>query len=148
MSSTWSWSPPVDLELWIVLFYVAALLIGAKIVEAVARMHFARSQRYGERGFEYIRQRATPIVVLMATSWNCTECRTISGSPWYPRTCQPLQILPAEGAVRSIAGGQARVPIAGRLGRNQRWDVASLYIYRDVRCGDRHFRIRAVALER
>jgi hypothetical protein len=57
MSSTWSWSPPVDLELWIVLFYVAALLIGAKIVEAVARMLFARSQRYGERGFEYIAAR-------------------------------------------------------------------------------------------
>ena len=38
MSSTWSWSPPVDLELWIVLFYVAALLIAAAIVEAVARM--------------------------------------------------------------------------------------------------------------
>ena len=39
------------------LVYVAALLIGAKIVEAVARMHFARAQRYGERGFEYIEAR-------------------------------------------------------------------------------------------
>ena len=57
MNSTWSWSPPVDLELWIVLVYVAALLIGAKIVEAVARMHFARAQRFGERGFEYIEAR-------------------------------------------------------------------------------------------
>ena len=57
MSSTWSWSPPVDLELWIVLFYVAGLLIGAKVVEVVAQMHFARSQRYGERGFEYIEAR-------------------------------------------------------------------------------------------
>ena len=57
MNSTWSWSPPVDLELWIVLVYVAALLIGAKIVEAVARMHFTRAQRYGERGFEYIEAR-------------------------------------------------------------------------------------------
>ena len=54
MSGTWSWSPPVDLELWIILFYVASLLIGAKIVEVVARMHFARAQRYGEQGFEYI----------------------------------------------------------------------------------------------
>jgi len=57
MSATWSWSQPVDLELWIVLVYIAALLIGAKIVEAVARMHFARAQRYGERGFEYIEAR-------------------------------------------------------------------------------------------
>ena len=47
-----SWSPPVDLELWIVLFYVAALLIGARVVEVVAQMHFAHSQRYGERGFD------------------------------------------------------------------------------------------------
>ena len=57
MSRTWSWSPPVDLELWIILFYVAALLVGAKIVEVVARMHFARAQRYGEQGFEYMEAR-------------------------------------------------------------------------------------------
>ena len=57
MNSTWSWSPPVDLELWIVLVYVAALLIAAKVVEVVAQMHFRRSQRYGERGFEYIEAR-------------------------------------------------------------------------------------------
>ena len=50
----WSWSPPVDLELWIILFYVASLLVGAKVVEVVAQMHFARSQRYREQGFEYI----------------------------------------------------------------------------------------------
>jgi len=80
MSATWSWSPPVDLELWIVLVYVATLLIGARIVEAVARMHFTRAQRYGERGFEYLETRDA-IVVLMAISWNCTECRTIGGSP-------------------------------------------------------------------
>jgi hypothetical protein len=54
MSGTWSWSPPVDLDLWIIFFYVASLLIGAKIVEVVARMHFTRAQRYGEHGFEYI----------------------------------------------------------------------------------------------
>jgi hypothetical protein len=57
MNSTWSWSPPVDVELWILLFYVASLLAGAKIVEVVARMHFARAQRYGQHGFEYLEAR-------------------------------------------------------------------------------------------
>ncbi len=47
-------SPPVDIELWIILFYVAAVLAGARIVEAVARGHFARAQSYGEQGFEYV----------------------------------------------------------------------------------------------
>jgi len=47
-------SPPVDIELWIILFYVAAVLVGARIVEALARAHFARALRYGEQGFEYL----------------------------------------------------------------------------------------------
>ena len=80
MSSTWSWSLPVDLELWIVLFYVASLLTGAKIVEVVARMHFARAQRYGQHGFEYSK-RATLIVVPKATCSNCTECMTTNELP-------------------------------------------------------------------
>jgi len=46
--------PPVDIELWIILFYVAAVLAGARIVEALARAHFGRAQRYGEQGFEYL----------------------------------------------------------------------------------------------
>jgi len=45
---------PVDLELWIVLCYVAVVLIGARITELLARMHFARARRRAERGFEYI----------------------------------------------------------------------------------------------
>ena len=47
-------SPPADIELWIVLFYVAAVLAGARIVEALARAHFARALRYGQHGFEYV----------------------------------------------------------------------------------------------
>jgi hypothetical protein len=43
-----------DVELWIILGYVAAVLIGARIVEALARLHFARAQRHSEQGFEYI----------------------------------------------------------------------------------------------
>jgi hypothetical protein len=46
--------PPVDIELRIILFYVAVVLAGARIVEALARAHFARAQRYGEQGFEYL----------------------------------------------------------------------------------------------
>ena len=57
MSGTWSWNLPVDLDLLIILFYATSLLIGAKIVEVVAEMHFARAQRYGEQGFEYIGHR-------------------------------------------------------------------------------------------
>lgn len=47
-------SPPVDIELWIILLYVAVVLAGARIVEALARVHFARAQSYGEKGFEYL----------------------------------------------------------------------------------------------
>ena len=47
--------PPVDVELWIILFYVGSLLVGARVVEALARLHFARAQRYSEQGFEYIK---------------------------------------------------------------------------------------------
>ena len=43
-------SPPVDIELWIILFYVAAVLAGARVVEAVARAHFARAQSYERTG--------------------------------------------------------------------------------------------------
>ncbi len=47
-------SRPVDMELWIILFYVVAVLAGARIVEALARAHFARALRHGEQGFEYV----------------------------------------------------------------------------------------------
>jgi hypothetical protein len=47
-------SPPADIELWAVLSYVVAVLAGSRIVEAVARAHFARALRYGQQGFEYV----------------------------------------------------------------------------------------------
>jgi hypothetical protein len=47
-------SRPTDVELWIVLSYVAAVLAGARIVEALARAHFRRALRYGQHGFEYV----------------------------------------------------------------------------------------------
>jgi len=47
-------SLPVDPELWIVLCYVIVVLIGARITELLARMHFALARRRAERGFEYV----------------------------------------------------------------------------------------------
>ena len=41
-------SPPVDIELWIILFYVAAVLAGARIVEAARPSSFrAGSELWG-----------------------------------------------------------------------------------------------------
>lgn len=86
-------SPPVDIELWIILFYVAVVLAGARIVEALARAHFARAQRYGEQGFEYLEahnvyrcpqgeylslhnvQQDSRFAVYRAPPASCRECR-------------------------------------------------------------------------
>src|SRR5579871_262511 len=46
-----SW--PAGWEAWLVLGYVAAVLAGARLCEALARVHFRRAQRYAERGFAY-----------------------------------------------------------------------------------------------
>jgi hypothetical protein len=51
------WRLPTDIELWLILSYVAGVLIGARIVEAVAKAHFARARRCAEHGFEYIEPR-------------------------------------------------------------------------------------------
>ncbi len=47
-------SLPAEGELWIILAYVGGVLLGARAVEALARVHFARARRHGERGFEYV----------------------------------------------------------------------------------------------
>jgi len=46
-------SLPVELEVWLVLGYVAVVLAGARLSEALARMHFERARRHAEAGFEY-----------------------------------------------------------------------------------------------
>lgn len=46
-------SLPVNREIWIVLLYVSAVIVGARGVESMARMHFERARRYAERDFEY-----------------------------------------------------------------------------------------------
>jgi hypothetical protein len=51
------WRLPADLELWLILAYVAGVLIGARIIEALAKSHFARARRQAEYGFEYVEPR-------------------------------------------------------------------------------------------
>lgn len=46
-------SLPVELEAWLVLGYVAVVLGGARLSEALARLHFERARRHSEAGFEY-----------------------------------------------------------------------------------------------
>jgi hypothetical protein len=46
-----SW--PADLEARLILGYVVVVLVGARVVEALARIHFGRARRYTEQGFKY-----------------------------------------------------------------------------------------------
>jgi hypothetical protein len=46
-------SLPGDLEIWLILGYVAVVLAGARLSEKLARVHFERARRYAEHGFEY-----------------------------------------------------------------------------------------------
>ena len=47
-------SLPAEMDQWIVLFYVALVLAGARIVEFVAKKHFERARDFAVRGFEYL----------------------------------------------------------------------------------------------
>lgn len=51
---TWLLTPPVELEAWLILGYVLLVLVGARLFEALAKVHFERARRYAERGFEYV----------------------------------------------------------------------------------------------
>ena len=44
---------PVDLEVWLLLAYATTVLVGAKVTELLARVHFARARRIAETGFAY-----------------------------------------------------------------------------------------------
>lgn len=46
-------SLPAELEVWLILGYVAVVLAGARLSEVLARLHFERARRYAESGFEY-----------------------------------------------------------------------------------------------
>lgn len=45
---------PVHLELWLVIVYVAMVLIGARVIELLARLHMAHANQNAEAGFEYL----------------------------------------------------------------------------------------------
>jgi len=51
------WQPPAEIELWLILLYVAGVLVAARVLEAVAKSHFARAQRHAVHGFEYVAPR-------------------------------------------------------------------------------------------
>lgn len=44
---------PVELEAWLLLGYVVTVLVGARVFEALARVHFGRARRSAEQGFAY-----------------------------------------------------------------------------------------------
>src|SRR5262249_16847139 len=46
-------SPPMDLEVWLLLGYSVIVLAGARFTEALARIHFRRARRTAEDGFRY-----------------------------------------------------------------------------------------------
>jgi hypothetical protein len=48
------WQLPHDTELVLVIVYIAGVLIGARLIEAMAKAHFTRVNRIAEQGFEYI----------------------------------------------------------------------------------------------
>ena len=52
-SSKAMFSLPGELEPWLILAYVAAVLLGARLLERLARSHFARADRYAREGFVY-----------------------------------------------------------------------------------------------
>ena len=46
-------SLPADLEVSLLLGYAVVVLVGARLMERLARAHFERARRYGEDGFHY-----------------------------------------------------------------------------------------------
>ncbi len=45
---------PAEADQWIVLLYVVFVLVGARIVEFVAKKHYERAQNFAAQGFEYV----------------------------------------------------------------------------------------------
>jgi hypothetical protein len=46
-------SLPADLDVALLLGYAIVVLVGARLMERLARVHFERARRYGEAGFHY-----------------------------------------------------------------------------------------------
>jgi hypothetical protein len=45
---------PAELEVWLIFGYVVTVLLAARVIEALARVHFTRARRSAEHGFEYV----------------------------------------------------------------------------------------------
>jgi hypothetical protein len=45
---------PAEVDQWMVLLYVVLVLVGARIVEFVAKKHYERAQNFAVRGFQYV----------------------------------------------------------------------------------------------
>ena len=73
-------SLPAELEVWLILGYVAVVLAGARLAEVLARVHFERARRYAEQGFEYDAT-TTITAVRRASGWLCTWWSRRAGWP-------------------------------------------------------------------
>lgn len=47
---------PAEVDQWLMLFYVVLVLVGARIVEFVAKKHYQRAQNFAARGFQYFEE--------------------------------------------------------------------------------------------
>ena len=54
MSTIESVFNPAEVDQWVMLFYVILVLVGARIMEFVAKKHYERAQNFGVRGFQYV----------------------------------------------------------------------------------------------
>jgi hypothetical protein len=74
-------SLPAEMDQWIVLFYVALVLAGARIVEFVAKKHYERARDFAVRGFETSRRR-TNTAARKANTSSCLSAKTKTGWPF------------------------------------------------------------------
>jgi hypothetical protein len=83
---------PTELEVWLLLGYALVVLAGARVTEALARVHFRRARRLAEQGFQYdadadhyhcphgerltlhLIDRDERVAVYRAPSSTCAEC--------------------------------------------------------------------------
>ena len=131
-------SLPADLEVWLLLGYVIVVLAGARLTEALARVHFERARRYAERGFEYDAD---------ADHYHCPQGERLALHLVEPRepagrlpgTGVELQRLPAEGVLHAARRGPAPLPPPGGLGRDGRRPVPPVAVAadgRECRCAE------------
>jgi hypothetical protein len=65
-------SLPADLEVSLLLGYAVVVLVGARLMERLARAHFERARRYGEDGFHYDADADHYHCPQGGSGWRCT----------------------------------------------------------------------------